>query len=145
MVRLTDFWLCGALPGGGDASYNQKALQYYRGLVATWEGWRNGGYQPYMHTQQIYVCCFLREKAYGGPITSRVLHISTQAVISSLTVVAEGFTLCLHSQEVRGSIPGPGPWLWWFPSNSIGGYQGAWLSPLTCILLEYSPCGAPVW
>ena len=66
---------------GGDASYNQKALQYYRGLVATWEGWRNGGYQPYMHTQQIYVCCFLREKAYGGPITSRVLHISTQAVI----------------------------------------------------------------
>ena len=81
MVRLTDFWLCGALPGGGDASYNQKALQYYRGLVATWEGWRNGGYQPYMHTQQIYVCCFLREKAYGGPNNIRVLHISTHSVI----------------------------------------------------------------
>ena len=82
MVRLTDFWLCGALPGGGMPRIIGKPYNiYHRGLVATWEGWRNGGYQPYMHTQQIYVCCFLREKAYGGPITSRVLHISTQAVI----------------------------------------------------------------
>ena len=42
----------------------------------------------------------------GGPIPSRVLHISTLSGISSLTVVAEGFTLCLHSP---GFNPRTGP------------------------------------
>ena len=43
MVRLTDFWLCGALPGGGMPRIIRKPYNSIEGWWPTWEGGRNRG------------------------------------------------------------------------------------------------------
>ena len=71
MVRLTDFWLCGALPGGGDASYNQKALQYI--IEGWWQPGRVGGMgaTSLICTHNRYTSvAFSGRRHMEGPITS---------------------------------------------------------------------------